>query len=235
MKKEIRAVLNAGFGQGLLHHVNAQSFPFENPQLLANCLGTISLFFSHSEMKSFFYTSDLKLLVDIVIREVRLLPCSVSLYEHRLGWAQPLALSISLPAAARAAALRDVALVAVACCSLVSPFPSPYFSLSLVLSLSLSLSLSLFLGRRRTFRPARNIGNTTLRFFTRLSPTRRGASIISFHSNHYSIELFLISASHAHSIAISLPRSPRSQVRRSIAVPSWGYARCAGGRRSGAR
>ena len=143
MKKEIRAVLNAGFGQGLLHHVNAQSFPFENPQLLANCLGTISLFFSHSEMKSFFYTSDLKLLVDIVIREVRLLPCSVSLYEHRLGWAQPLALSISLPAAARAAALRDVALVAVACCSLVSPFPSPYFSLSLVLSLSFPLPLPL--------------------------------------------------------------------------------------------
>jgi hypothetical protein len=72
MKKEIRAVLNAGFGQGLLHHVNAQSFPFKNAQLLANCLGTISLFFSHEEMKSFFYTSDLKLLVDIVIREVRL-------------------------------------------------------------------------------------------------------------------------------------------------------------------
>ena len=70
MRPKVRSVLQSCFGGGLLHHVNAQSYPFANAGTLENCLGTIELFFSHDDTKSFFYTSDLKLLVDIVIREV---------------------------------------------------------------------------------------------------------------------------------------------------------------------
>ena len=58
------------FGEAILHLLNQQSFPYSDLRLLRQILLVLQTMFVHDSTAAFLYTNDLKVLVDIIIREL---------------------------------------------------------------------------------------------------------------------------------------------------------------------
>ena len=62
------------FSEAVLHLVNGQSYPYEDPVLLGQLLYMLRAVFSTKSTNAFFHTTDLRVLIDIIILQLKDLP-----------------------------------------------------------------------------------------------------------------------------------------------------------------
>jgi hypothetical protein len=62
------------FSEAILHLINGQSYPYDDPVLLGQLLYMCRAIFSTSSTNEFFHTTDLRVLIDIIVLQLKDLP-----------------------------------------------------------------------------------------------------------------------------------------------------------------
>ena len=75
---------NQHFGEAVIHHLNEQHYPYEDESLLTQTLEALKNVFTWSETSKYFYTNDMKVIVDIVVRELVNLPADDDIRKNYL-------------------------------------------------------------------------------------------------------------------------------------------------------
>ena len=75
---------NQHFGEAVLHHLNEQHYPYEDENMLAQTLESLKYIFTWSETSKYFFTNDMKVIVDIAIRELVNLPVQDDIRKNYL-------------------------------------------------------------------------------------------------------------------------------------------------------
>lgn len=75
---------NQHFGEAVIHHLNEQHYPYEDENLLTQTLEALKNIFTWSETSKYFFTNDVKVVIDIVVRELVNLPVQDDIRKNYL-------------------------------------------------------------------------------------------------------------------------------------------------------